>query len=1197
MASALPAFPSTKETTNYARLCRLLVDVGSQALRDTFDGIHPPAGLHGVLTRHPEHATLQTLRKKKILNATQWGKLYPTIPSSVSSASFDITLLVVLLRNICGLHAPITTGWDRLPLPTDTSTEANIARVKYYRNTVYGHAGQASVDDATFNTYWQDISNALVALGGASYGAAISNLNNECMDPDMEEHYRELLKQWKKDEDSIKDKLEEIEDKIRKNIEQLKERLDSFIAQWEGTNSEDKDETRDDLNQMKSEIQNISEKLNSQMSQRVETAVEESTRENLRQMKAEIGNINEKLDSLMNRLPPVKKKPRIGDVFDPAELIDGIRQLYKTRERWLAPFPWCEEFHFDLDNIYTRLKVVSRKKERGTVTADTVNMSGIFKPHEECPQPRTVLIEGEPGMGKTTYCQKLVYDWATGKQEAEDCFPRFETVLLLRCRDMKSDLWEAIDDQLLPRDVTEDVKETFFNFIRDNQSDVLLVLDGLDEVPAKKLPMFSEIIQGRVLPKCRVVATARHEAGKKVRKQCDTLLEIKGFTKDDAEKFIVKYFKNAENLRKELLLKLQNDENLETLAVNPLNAALLCLVCEECQGTFPDNKSQLFLEMVQCILRRYRKKEGLPESEHVLIEVYKTQLKHLGRIALKGLQEDELDFEESKLANHSSDLPKFGFLSVSPGGSKLRPCLRYSFLHKRFQEWFAAFYLCCQLVEGESSPDKLVNELSEVQVDHKLPNFPEVYLFVFGILAGRDEELAVALIKSIAKLATDGDEWLLLAVQCFQEFFRDNNKFFLKLARGFGSSFEREGLRFIEYDLCDMEFDGSPNHAAFVVLAEALKVNTTVESICFTGPMNEGGTDILKDILKNNSTLTELWLDECHIGDDGASDLADALKVNTTLTELKMPCSNIGDDGDDGAADLADALKINTTLTDLILSSNNIGDYGAARLAGALRVNTALTKLDLGWNGIGNRGTARLADALEVNTILTELILSSNEIGPDGAARLAGALRVNTTLTKLDLELNGIGNLGTARLADALEVNTILTELILSSNKIGPDGAARLAGALRVNTTLTKLDLELNGIGNFGIDSLADALKSNTNLKKLNLSQNNIDKDGFHSLANALKSNTYLKELDLSGNKIDWDGLHSLVDAIEHNTTLDKMYLTSYERFDFHVDPASIDDPRDKAVATELLRLRREGRVFFNDKLKILRFAAKKLNK
>ncbi len=117
---------------------------------------------------------------------------------------------MVLLRNICGLHAP-ATGWDSLPPPADTSKEANIARVKYYRNTVYGHASQASVDDATFNTYWQDISNPLVALGGASYGAAINRLKNECMDPDTEEHYRELLKQWKKDEDSIKDKLDEIE--------------------------------------------------------------------------------------------------------------------------------------------------------------------------------------------------------------------------------------------------------------------------------------------------------------------------------------------------------------------------------------------------------------------------------------------------------------------------------------------------------------------------------------------------------------------------------------------------------------------------------------------------------------------------------------------------------------------------------------------------------------------------------------------------------------------------------------------------------------------------------------------------------------------------------------------------------------------------------------------------------------------------
>ena len=185
MASSTTSYASTKETTNYARLCRLLVDVGSHALRNKFDSIHP---------------ILQALRRKGILNPAQWGKLYPSSPSSVSSKDFDVTLLVLLLRNICGLVPP-ATGWDSLPPSADTSAEANIARVKYYRNHVYGNACQASVDDTTFNIYWQDISNALVGLGADA--AAINTLKTESMDPVIEKHYQELLKEWKKDDDSI----------------------------------------------------------------------------------------------------------------------------------------------------------------------------------------------------------------------------------------------------------------------------------------------------------------------------------------------------------------------------------------------------------------------------------------------------------------------------------------------------------------------------------------------------------------------------------------------------------------------------------------------------------------------------------------------------------------------------------------------------------------------------------------------------------------------------------------------------------------------------------------------------------------------------------------------------------------------------------------------------------------------------------
>ncbi|KAL9965559.1 hypothetical protein ACROYT_G029373 [Oculina patagonica] len=951
MASAAPpSVASTKETTNYARLCRLLVDVGSQAFRDTFDGIHPPAGLHLVLTLHPEHATLQTLRARRILNPTQWGKLFPTIPSTVSSANFDITLLMVLLRNICGLHAP-ATGWDSLPPASDISIEANIARVKYYRNTVYGHASQASVDDATFNTYWQDISNALVALGGASYGAAINNLKNECMDPDTEEHYRELLKQWKKDEENIKDKLNEIEellkqlkeekgdikDKLGEMEENIKERLQQMENQVKNVSekldsltgsSQDEDQARDDFQQMRIEIRNIAEKLNTQISSREVAKDEENAKDKLEEMKVEIRHMEEKLDTLMSRAPPVGREPELEDVFDPAEIIDGIRQLYKLREGWLAPFPWCEEFHFHLDDIFTKLKVVSRKKTRGTATTDTVNMSGIFKPHEGCPQPRTVLIEGKPGMGKTTYCKKLVYDWATGKQKAENGFPRFETVMLLRCRDMKSDLWEAIDDQLLPRDVKEDVRERFFSFIRHNQSNVLLILDGLDEVPANELPMFSEIIQGRVLPKCRLVATARHEAGMKVRIHCDTLLEIEGFTEEEARKFIVKYFKTIEDLAQKLLSKLRRDKNLKEMAENPLNTALLCLICEECQGVFPESRTKLYMDIVECVLRRYIQKKGLPENNEDLIEFYKNQLKHLGWIALKGLREDNLDFEESELGSHLVDLPGFGFLSVQQGGSKLRPRRRYSFLHKSFQEWFAAFYLCCQLLENEVSADSLA---SDRRYFHELH---EVLKFTCGMIVARCEETTEDLFKRLTS-----------------------------------------------------------------------QVNHEDDGDCFSVVLDEHGATALAEALQRNTSLTVLDLSGNNIGDHGATALAEALQRNTSLTVLYLLMNKIGDHG---ATGLAEALQRNTSLTVLDLSGNNIGDHGAAGLAEALQTNISLTELGLSDNNIGDHGATGLAEALQNNTSLTVLNLSCSNIGDEGATALAGALRENKVLRRLHLFNNHI---------------------------------------------------------------------------------------------------------------------------------------------------------------------------------------------
>lgn len=75
-----------------------------------------------------------------------------------------MSLLVVLLRNLCDLTPPIT-GWNNLTHDPDRSVAANISRITTYKSTFYTRARQTSVDDTTFNFLWEEISRALIELG------------------------------------------------------------------------------------------------------------------------------------------------------------------------------------------------------------------------------------------------------------------------------------------------------------------------------------------------------------------------------------------------------------------------------------------------------------------------------------------------------------------------------------------------------------------------------------------------------------------------------------------------------------------------------------------------------------------------------------------------------------------------------------------------------------------------------------------------------------------------------------------------------------------------------------------------------------------------------------------------------------------------------------------------------------------------
>ena len=202
-ASAPSPLASCLEKTNGSKLSRLLIDGGTTVLRTIFDGYHPPAKLSAGLTAHS--CTLNALLRKRVLRAAQWDKLFPPGGAAPDSKTFDITLLFLLLTNICGLSPPPLSGWHAKPSPGDNSLEANLARVKFFRNELYGHVSSTGIDTPTFSSLWKEISATLVALGLDQ--TEIDKLKEEKCSA---EDYLDVLLEWAKSEEELKSHLADL---------------------------------------------------------------------------------------------------------------------------------------------------------------------------------------------------------------------------------------------------------------------------------------------------------------------------------------------------------------------------------------------------------------------------------------------------------------------------------------------------------------------------------------------------------------------------------------------------------------------------------------------------------------------------------------------------------------------------------------------------------------------------------------------------------------------------------------------------------------------------------------------------------------------------------------------------------------------------------------------------------------------------
>ena len=185
-------FNTSEEKTNGTRLARLIIDGGTHVLRKVLDSIYPePTLLANDLKKNL--IKFQALKSKRVINKDQWDMIFPT-PGPPDSKEFDITLLHLLIREVCYLPVPLT-GWHKMPADDDQSLGANIARIKCFRNELC-HSVSTSIPNEEFEEKWNTIASSLEAIKIGVYRKKIQALKNDSIDHKTHKRVEEEVEKW-----------------------------------------------------------------------------------------------------------------------------------------------------------------------------------------------------------------------------------------------------------------------------------------------------------------------------------------------------------------------------------------------------------------------------------------------------------------------------------------------------------------------------------------------------------------------------------------------------------------------------------------------------------------------------------------------------------------------------------------------------------------------------------------------------------------------------------------------------------------------------------------------------------------------------------------------------------------------------------------------------------------------------------------
>ena len=322
----------------------------------------------------------------------------------------------------------------------------------------------------------------------------------------------------------------------------------------------------------------------------------------------------------------------------------------------------------------------------------------IFKTHS-CTfnaVPKTILIEGAPGMGKTVIAEEIAYRWAKNKM-----LRNMQLVLLVYLRNV--DIQKITDfDKLLQYYYADKHTASICakHFISNQGKNLMIIFDGFEEMAVDKQQkndtLFMNLLMRKILPDCYLVVTSRLYITSHIRHYFDCKIEILGFTKDDCLSYLQESL-SSEKLK--LVTEIfQSSSIINDLCYIPINLMNFLFLVEYDHVQLPKTQTELTAYAIYLIIE-HNKRKFTDESLHVSIfqnmEIDNI-IVSVAPFTYKMLEREQLVFLETEIKSagiyveHNDD--HYELLKAVQLNS-FQNLKHKRFVHPSVQEYLIAYYL------------------------------------------------------------------------------------------------------------------------------------------------------------------------------------------------------------------------------------------------------------------------------------------------------------------------------------------------------------------------------------------------------------------------------------------------------------------------------------------------------------------------